>query len=169
MNIQMGDRVDAAFTLQVNEFRGNQTVQLVLLDLHPGCTRAQIQKGLYEKYKSGLPLTKEEARAITPNREEFAAVWRYLAKRSGPQGMEDTLPNFSRKVAKAFGLRADAIRTMVCLEVFQERGLISLGGDCTHLQIAICEPKGKVDLDQSPIMIALHSSQLEKRIENGAE
>ncbi|MBQ1351459.1 MAG: single-stranded-DNA-specific exonuclease RecJ [Oscillospiraceae bacterium] len=158
MGVQMGDRVDAAFTLQINEFRGNQTVQLVLVDLRPGCTQAQIQKELYEKYKNGLPLTQEEARAITPNREEFAAVWRYLAKRAGPQGLEDTLLNLSRKIAKSFGLRAAATRIMVCLEVFAERGLILLQGDCSHLQISLCKGAGKVDLEQSPIMLVLRSS-----------
>ncbi len=165
MNVQVGERVDAAFTLQINEFRGNQTVQMVLVDLHPGCTRAQIQQALYEKYKSGAPLTRGEAKAITPNREEFAAVWRYLVKRVDGFVLKETLPNLSRKIAKACGLRATPMRTMVCLEVFAERGLISLQGDCEGLQIALCETIKKVDLEQSPIMIGLRCVQKGESLE----
>ncbi|MGI6498478.1 MAG: single-stranded-DNA-specific exonuclease RecJ [Oscillospiraceae bacterium] len=159
MNVQAGDRVDAAFTLQINEFRGNQAVQLVLADLHPGCTRAQIQQALYEKYKSGVPLTQGEANAIIPNREEFAAVWRYLAKRAKDAALNETLPNLSRKIAKARGLRATPMRTMVCLEVFAERGLILLQGDCQGLQISLCERIQKVDLEQSSILVGLRHMQ----------
>ncbi len=159
--VRLGQRVDAAFTLQINEFRGNQTVQLILVDLHPACTQAQMQKALYQKYKNKIPFTSEETKVITPDREDFAAVWRYLLRYAGTLGLEDTLPSLSCKIAKTYGLPATVMRTMVCLEVFAERGLITLQKDCNRLRIAISTKIKKVDLEQSPIMIALRCNRKE--------
>ena len=40
--IENGQRLDIAFTLQINQFRGNRTVQLQLCDLRPAPTRSQL-------------------------------------------------------------------------------------------------------------------------------
>ena len=82
VSIAQGDLVDVAFNPQVNEYRGWRTVQLQLCDLRPALTRAQAERALYEKLRSGANLTPQEAAALTPTREEFAAVWRYLKNRS---------------------------------------------------------------------------------------
>ena len=44
------------------------------------------------------------------------------------------------------------MRTMVCLEVFDERGLIRLEHTTDHLHIALQAVEGKVDLDDSWIL-----------------
>ena len=36
--IQAGDVVDVAFTPQINEYRGERTVQMNVLDIRPSCT-----------------------------------------------------------------------------------------------------------------------------------
>lgn len=41
------------------------------------------EQALYRKYSRGEPLSPAEARMMIPQREEFAAVWRYLANRDG--------------------------------------------------------------------------------------
>ena len=48
-----GDRVDVAFTPQINEYRGWRSVQLQLCDLRPALTRAQAERALYEKFRRG--------------------------------------------------------------------------------------------------------------------
>ena len=50
-----GDRVDVAFTPQINEYRGWRSVQLQLCDLRPALTRAQAERALYEKFRRGSP------------------------------------------------------------------------------------------------------------------
>ena len=44
------------------------------------------------------------------------------------------------------------MRTLVCLEVFDERGLIRLEHSTDHLRIDLMPVEGKVDLDQSDIL-----------------
>lgn len=154
-----GDRIDAAFALQINEFRGSRTVQLLMTDLQPGCTQAQLQLAIYERYRNGAPLSPEEIDALTPSREEFEMVWRYLKSRAGPLGLEDTPVSLSKKIARFCGLRETVMRTMICLDVFQERGLITLRRDCGGLRISLCQEIKKVDLKQSPILVGLQQAK----------
>ncbi len=150
--VQQGDRVDVAFYPQLNEFRGQTMVQLLVSDLRPALSAAQAERQLYERYRQGMRLTPQEAAALTPSREDFAAVWRYLVRQADPARVEETAPRLCRKIARTFGIRETFTRTMVCLEVLDERGLISLSTQTDHLQISIRPVKGKVDLEQSAIL-----------------
>ncbi len=103
-SLSPGDRIDAAFIPQINEYRGFRTVQLQLLDLRPARTRVEQEQLLYAKLSSGDDLTAEEAAALTPSRAEFAAVWRYVHARASDAPLEDTALHLSRSVARTFGL-----------------------------------------------------------------
>ena len=147
--VGLGDRIDIAFYPQINEYRGWRSVQLQITDLRPALTRVQSERALYEKLRSGAPLTSREAAALTPSREEFAAVWRYV---KGRGALEDTAARLSRSIARAYGLRETFMRTMVCLEVLDERGLIRVERMTDHLQISAVPVEGKVDLEQSALL-----------------
>ena len=153
--IEAGDRVDVAFTPQINEYRGWRSVQLQLCDLRPALTRAQAERALYEKFRRGEPLTRREAAALLPSREEFVVLWRYLKGHAGQTPLEATAPRLARSVARSAGRRETVMRTLVCLEVFDERGLIRMERTTDHLHIALRPVEGKVDLDDSSILRAL--------------
>ena len=155
--LSCGDRVDVAFTPQVNEYRGWRTVQLQLCDLRPALTRAQAERALYEKFRRGEPLSRSEAAALLPSREDFVSLWRYLKGHTAHGPLEETAPRLARNIARACGQRETVMRTLVCLEVFDERGLIRLERTTDHLQIGLTAVDGKVDLEQSVIMRKLRS------------
>ena len=78
--ITLGDRVEVAFTPQINEFRGNRSVQLNLVDIRPDRENrecARCDHDLTARFEQGLPLTAAEAALLLPVRSEFAIVWRY--------------------------------------------------------------------------------------------
>jgi single-stranded-DNA-specific exonuclease len=151
-----GARVDLAFSPSVNEFRGNRSVQLQIIDVRPALTQSQVEQRLYQRYRSGEVLTPQEAALLLPQREDFVAVWRYLQRQSAPDMVEDTAPRLARKIARTFGIRETYTRTRVCLDVMHERGLISLSAETDHLRIRIQPISGKVDLEASYIMQQLH-------------
>ena len=151
-----GDRADLAFYPQINEYRGWRSVQLQLIALRPALTRAQSERALYEKFRSGDVLTPQEAAALIPSRDEFAALWRYLRDRGEEQRLEETVRHLSRNVARAGGVRESFMRTMVCLEVFDERGLIQVERSCDHLRISLLPRQDKVKLEESYILQRLH-------------
>ena len=150
--VAVGDRIDVAFTPQVNEYRGWRTVQLQVCDLRPALTRAQAERALYEKFRRGEELTPVEAEALLPSREEFVVLWRYLKGHAQPAPLEETAHRLARNIARSAGRRETVMRTMVCLEVFDERGLIHLEHTTDHLHIALQAVEGKVDLEDSWIL-----------------
>lgn len=150
--VTVGDRVDVAFTPQVNEYRGWRTVQLQVCDLRPALTRAQAERALYEKFRRGEALTPGEAEALLPSRDEFVVLWRYLKGHAHPAPLEETAPRLARSIARSAGRRETVMRTLVCLEVFDERGLIRLERTTDHLHIALQAVEGKVDLEDSWIL-----------------
>ena len=155
-----GDRVDAAFYLQVNEFRGSRTVQLQMVDLRPSLRpsgREQESLALAEQCAARQPISARDARRLLPTREQFAAAWRFL-ERTVPEGGLTTgyLP-LLRTLAAELGKAEPFPRAALCLAVFAERELLTMerqGDDVTlHLH------RGrKVVLGQSPHLLWLHEN-----------
>ena len=148
-----GDRVDVAFTPQINEFRGARSVQLQICDLQTAPTRAQAERSLFERLRAGEPLSPAEARSILPSREEFEAVWRYLKRHASNSPLEDNPARLAKNIAKAHHIREGYARTMVCIQVFDERGLIRVQSrSAGRLRIDLCPVENKVDLEESELM-----------------
>ena len=80
--VALGDVVDIAYTPQINEYRGLRTVQLNLLDIRPdeqARARLGAGKALYRRHLQGQALSAQELDRLIPERQDFVAVWRYLA------------------------------------------------------------------------------------------
>lgn len=84
---------------------------------------------------------------LLPSRAEFAGLWRWLERQSTSCGLvEDTLVRISRSASRWAGQQEVPARTMLCLEVFRERGLIDLRTHVGRIQITVRRPEEKVDL-----------------------
>ena len=155
-----GDRVDAAFYLQVNEFRGSRTVQLQMVDLRPSLRpsgREQESLALAEQCAARQPISARDARRLLPTREQFAAAWRFLEHTVPEGGLTTGYLPLLRTLAAELGKAEPFPRAALCLAVFAERGLLTLerqGDDVTlHLH------RGrKVVLGQSPHLLWLHEN-----------
>ncbi len=153
-----GDRVEVAFTPQINEFRGVRSVQLNLADIRPDRESRdsyRTDRDIYYRHLQGLTLTPLEASSLLPERSDFAAVWRYLALHAQGGGLRENFGCLSRKIARYAGLPCNPGRIHICLDVFRERGLLSLDNDRGCVRITLTDTGRKVDLNQSPIVIAL--------------
>lgn len=145
-----GDRVDVAFSPQINEFRGRRNVQLVVKDLRDAASWTAADRLALEKYQNGETLTPSEARFLTPSRQEFAALWRHMAHQgSYLSALPETL---ARAISNATGEEESLAKTQVCLDVLQERGLLEWAYVQQRLEIVITPRENKVDLSASPIM-----------------
>ena len=154
-----GDRVDAAFYLQVNEFRGSRTVQLQMVDIRPSlCASGREQEALTLAHRcaAGKAVSLREARRALPTREQFAAAWRFLDRTVPEDGLTtDRLP-LLRLMAAELGGAEPVLRAAMCAAVFRERGLLDwqLNGDAITLHLW----RGQhVALDQSPLMNTLQN------------
>ena len=153
LGLYPGCRVDLVFYPQINDFRGARTVQLQVVDLRLAPSRAQLEQAIYDKYSRGEALTCEEARFLLPSRGDFVGLYRWLERQStGCTVVEDTPARIARAVSRATRQREIPARTMLCLEVLEERGLINMNRRVDRIQITLCQVEHKVDLEASEII-----------------
>ncbi len=154
-----GCRVDVVFYPQINEFRGRRDLQLQIVDLRVVPSRAQMERSIYEKFSRGELLTVQEAQFLLPSREDFVGLWRWLERQSASGSVvEDTPVRIARAVSRSSRQREVPARTMLCLEVMEERGLIQLNRRTDRLQITLRHVEQKVNLEESDILKRLKKS-----------
>ena len=150
-SIQPGDVVDVAFTPQINEFRGERSVQLNITDIRPSCQAScSWASADYLALREGQ-LTPELARSLLPDRATLAMVWRYLAASAAPSLQEAPLC-LCRKIVRWSGKPLSLGQLLTCLDIFQEVGLLTLQRHHKDLLLSPTPGAGKADLNQSPTM-----------------
>ena len=155
--LQIGARADLAFYPQINVFRGTRSIQLMLLDVKAAPSLAQLDRMLYERWKQGESFHTKELQMLIPERQDFVAVWRYLSAHAASNLFRESPMKLARNISRAAGLRETYARTMICLEVLQERGLIHFDTQPNAVQIRIQPVQGKVDLEASEILRSLRA------------
>ena len=152
-----GMRVDAAFHLQINEFRGNSSVQLQLVDLRPAAAPSAREREcleLVERLTSGERVTAREAVRLLPGRPQFAALWRAIQRLDQEESGNLARMDCLRRLSQAVDGEEPFLRTALGLEVFAERGLVTLA---VREDMMILRPvSGKrADLEESAYIRAL--------------
>ena len=80
------------------------------------------------------------------------ATWRYLAHYAGDGTLTEQPLALSNHIARTFGLPCGCSRTLIWLDVLQERGLIDLAAEAEVLRISLRQVQQKVDLNDSTIL-----------------
>ena len=156
--VRPGERVDVAFYLQINEFRGSRTVQLQVVDLRPSlqCSaREEESLLLVRRLKQGQAPTYKDALRMLPSRQQCVAAWRYLQQAAGGGPVQlFTLP-FLRRLSAAIPGTDSFLRGCFCMELFCERGLLQRKTDSEHMTLCLSPGQEKVDLERSVYWQAL--------------
>ena len=158
-----GTRVDAAFYLQANTFRGSTTLQLQMVDIRPSLTPSRHEAAdldLLGRLVEGTRLTAQENARLRASRDQFAAFWRILDRHLKQGKLETDLLPYLRSLAAQVGGCDSFLRAALALTVFQERGLISLSRQEDRVTLCLNPIQGKVDLYASPCL---------RRLRGGAE
>ena len=149
-SVAMGDVVDIAFTPQINDFRGERTVQMNVLDIRPSCSApCDADCSSYYNLIHGQ-ITSQCAESLYPNRATLALVWRYLAV-SGNSIQESPIC-LCRKIVRWSGKSLSLGQLLVCLDVFRDVGLLQLTKLHKHMTIRLTPGTGKADLNDSPTL-----------------
>ena len=149
-SVQQGDVVDVAFTPQINEFRGERTVQMNILDIRPSCSaECSHDTGAYRALRQNC-LTPEAAAALYPDRNMLATVWRYLAA-SGDRLQESPLC-LCRKIVRWSGAPLSLGQLMTCLDIFRDVELLHIDRHHKYITILLTPSPNKADLNESPTL-----------------
>ena len=152
-SIELGDVVDVAFHPQINEFRGERTVQMNVLDIRPSCAAAcDLEIGGYRHIREGN-LTSEEANQLLPERSTLSSIWRYLAN-LGSTIQEDPLC-LCRKIVRWSAQPLSLGQMLTCLDIFRDAGLLQYTKRHKNMTIQLTQGAEKADLSQSQTMQAL--------------
>lgn len=150
--VEAGSRVDAAFYLQVNEFRGSRSVQLQMVDIRPSlCCSAREEESLrlVERCLAREDLKHKEAQRLLPSREQHVRAWRALQYLIPADGITTPYLPLLRRLASAIGGTEPFGRAAICLEVFRERSLLSLQRRGDEVRLKLQGQEKKVSLEHS--------------------
>ena len=152
-----GDTVDLVVTLGRNEFRGSVQLSVFIKDIRPSGADDEVMvrsEQLLDRLTAGRPLTAEEATFLTPERSDFAAVYRYL---KAHDGVPYNAYEYIHHKAYPDSVEGHPIgRTQVTLRAMRELDLLTTDANG---RIHLPEQDGKVDLNDAPILKTLQTTR----------
>ena len=163
--MSVGDEIDFAFTLDINEFNGVQSAQIVIKDIRPSERTSHFEKineELFESVKNGE--SSMDGDYIIPQREEFALVYNQLlsAARVGKQTYR-----FSRLLSDVLnrepGSTINYVKLKFIVKIFRELNIVNIEEiDPVTFSFHIVFTKNKTSLDKSSILKKLKSAYMKK-------
>jgi len=149
-SIEPGDVVDVAFSPQVNEYRGERSVQMHILDIRPHCSAdccPEFQN--YRNLRKGS-IDARDAATLLPDRNTLARVWRYLA--ASPSPLREDPMCLCRKIVRWSNLPLSLGQMLTCLDIFRDVELLRLEHQHKYINIELIPDAQKADLSDSRTM-----------------
>ena len=164
LGIYVGDKIDIMFNLDVNEWGGRESAQIIIRDLKPSKTQKEkIRDELirFEEIKNGSSFDPEEN--ILPTRGDFAAVYRLIqaSVRSGNDILNhrDIISRLKNSSESSIGY----VKLKIIIMVFKELNIIRIDDVASDTyKFKLHYSTAKAQLDKSNILRRLRS-QMNRR------
>ncbi len=157
VSVEPGDLVDVAFHPQINEFRGERTAQMNVLDIRPSCSaECSVDTAGYARLRQDR-LDAATASQLLPDRQTLGLVWRYLAGVGGP--IQESPLCLCRKIVRRTGNPLSLGQLLTCLDIFREVGLLEAQRHRKYIAIRLTPGPGKADLSSSATMQRLQQAK----------
>ncbi len=161
LDIYPGDTVDVLFNLDVNEFGGMRTLQMIVRDVRLSESAAaaedrerQIYDAVVASRTAGLGLSAEERAASVPDRDDFAAVYSVLNKELRFEHRVFSIRAL-RHLLMTRGINVSYVKLKTIIMVFRELNLIGVEeapGTPDVFSFSYVTVKNKTTLDKSGIL-----------------
>ena len=157
-SVEVGDLVDVAFAPQINEFRGERSVQMNILDIRPSCNAAcPPEISSYTALRKNI-VNPQIANTLLPDRATMALVWRYLAAVGKP--IQEAPMCLCRKIVRWSNSPLSLEQLLICLDIFRDVGLLDIQRMHKYISIHLTHGSGKADLTRSQTMqLLLHAKE----------
>ena len=153
VSIEPGDLVDVAFHPQINEFRGERSAQMHVLDIRPSCGfECSPELGGYSHITTNK-LTSDEAAYLLPERATLGAIWRYLV--SLERNIKEDPLCLCRKIVRWANRPLSLGQMLTCLDIFRDVGLLRYTRQHKDIYIELTPGADKADLNLSQTMQTL--------------
>jgi len=161
LDLYAGDRVDLLFTIDINEWDGRKTVQLIVKDVKLAerqLDQSEQDRRRFEEIWAGSPFSREED--VLPSRADFAAVYTFVRQcvRYGCDCM--THRAMLAKLSASAGGSMSYVKLKYVIRVLQEMNLMGIDEISDEMyRFKLNFSDTKVDLDKSNILKKLRSQQ----------
>lgn len=161
IDASVGDKVDILFNVDINEWLGKRSVQLIVKDLKASEGKNEAEESEKIRFKeiwSGAEFAEEEN--VIPTREEFASVYRFIYNscRNGhttfnPKEIISKITKLDPKTTLTY------IKLKIIFKVFNELNLLGISEDeCENYTFSL-RLSQKTDLDKSNLLRRLRNQQ----------
>lgn len=150
-SIRQNDTVDIAFVPQINDFRGERSVQMNVMDIRPSCKAAcSWELSGYRALCAGT-LSSAQAESLLPDRAMLGMVWRYLSSNCSDT-LQETPMCLCRKIVRWADIPLSLGQLLTCLDIFADVGLLQIQRLHKNIMIRLVPRQEKADLLQSQTM-----------------
>ena len=160
LGVYVGDKVDVMFNLDLNEWGGRESAQIIVRDLKPSVTQKAKQRDerdRFEEIRNGASFTADED--IIPDRTDFATVYR-LVQNSVRAGVS-TLKHrdiLSRIKSSDESVSINYAKLKIIIMVFKELNIINIEDvDEETYKFKLHYSTTKTKLDKSTLLRRLRS------------
>ncbi len=156
-----GDRVDVLFNLDINEWQGRRSVQLIVKDIKIANGKDEVKESERQRFKeiwNGDSFSPEEN--ILPTRDDFALVYRFItnACRAGYNKISHR-EIISRLSRNSQNVSIGYIKLKIIIKIFHELNLIGIEEEQEELYTFTLRLVQKTDLDKSNLLKRLRNQQ----------
>lgn len=144
LDVATGDDADVAFSLGINEYNGQENLQIVIKDVsHAGSFEEDMAR--FEQVKQSGSLDDE---SDMPRFSDFERVYRALLRLNSDRIRPDA---FAAELSVS-GEPISALKLLIILSVFSELSLVNVVRDGASLAVAVVKDAPKTDLDNSVLL-----------------
>ena len=152
--VHVGDKVDILFNLDINEYGGRESIQLIVRDIRISASQKKKQmqeRARFEEIKAGAVFTTEEN--ILPTRDDFAAVYKLMlaSLRAGV----DTLSHLDilARISSSGSSDISYIKLKVIIMVMKELNIIYIEDAADEVyKFNVHYSTSKTDLEKSTLL-----------------
>ena len=159
LDVYKGECVDIMYNLDVNEFRGERSAQLIVRAVRKSekqTARESDELLLYMSLLSGEAERRPEYALMIPQREDFSALYRVLRHELSMKRSRHTARGISSLMTDVRPM--SYIKVKLALDIFSEMKILDvrhLGDDGDEYDIFPIRNEGKVQLERSHILSSL--------------
>lgn len=149
---KIGDVVDIAVTLDVNEYKNSQYLSVIIKDIkfaNDDNIKYLESNRIFESFLTGEKLSKQDLFSILPTREDFALVYRYLKQNGTTGNLKPEVICYRLKNEITYG------KLKVILYAMKESGLVEIYEDMKQFRVNLLQVQNKVNIYNAPLIIRL--------------
>lgn len=148
----VGETVDLAVTLDVNEWNGEQRTSIKIKDTHIVNLDYDLiheSEQAYQQLQRSEPVAEPEKTALVPTRDDIAVVYRFLRAKGSFSAPDEVI------YSKLKGNISSLCKCKIAIDVLAELRLITRKSSGQSSAVSIIEHPKKVDIMESKILQAL--------------